>query len=266
MATPLPPALIVPTSAADHDTLLPPEDYDEPAESEWIPAAPYWNAAPTMPLPPPRHEYPVPIPAGIMLIPTDVLPPAWLDAVIPHAPSSIPPPPMLGSEMLAPARPPLRAAKDPSSIPPAPISQSVAPEPVASTAIDLLVKSTFEPISLEQCAAMEALLALHPQRSPDILAEHDIDAPTWKQHFTHWQEAIRARLNQDDASLLAKHDDAFVSALEMERGSAITADDHAAIVASARRGTRTETLRALQIPTTAMSLVERVFLRRAATG
>ena len=248
MHQPLPPALVVPTSAADRDTLLPPEDYDEPCESDWIPAAPYWNAAPTMPLPPPPREYPVPIPVGLQLIPTDVLPPALLDVVIPELPSSIPPPPLLGAPTLA-SPPPSEYPDEPASIAPEP----VAPPPTASA---------FEPISLEQCATIEALMALHPKRSVEILAEHNTDESSWTLHFTHWQHAIRTALHQDDASLLAQHDDAFIAALERNRGAVITAEDHAAIVASARRGTRAETLRALRIPTSAVARVERVMLRR----
>jgi hypothetical protein len=138
-------------------------------------------------------------------------------------------------------------------------------ESVAAPPIKVPAKSTFEPISIEQCAALEALLALHPQQSSTILDEHQLDAETWNLHLVHWQKTIRERLLQDDASLLAKHDHAFVEALEKNRGAAMTANDHASIVASARRGTRTDTLRALGIPASAVSLVERVFLRRSAT-
>ncbi len=254
MSTPLPPARVLPVSAADYDTLMPPANYDEDSlESNWIPAAPYWNAAPTMLLPPGAPDYPVPIPDGVLLIPTAVLPPAMLDVVISTLPSSIPPPPLLQPITLAPA-PPLDNAN----------TEEAAP--VAAPPITIPAKTTFEPISIQQCATLEALLALHPQQTRTILDEHDLDAATWKRHLAHWQNLIQARLNQDDASLLATHDDAFVAALEKNRGSILTRDDHAALVASARRGTRTETLRALGIPASAVSVVERVFLRRRATG
>ena len=77
------PAPLLPT-AADHPTLVPP-DPDEKAFS-WIPAPSYWNAAPTMLLPPAKPEPPVPIPEGVYLIPTDMLPPQMLE-LAPREPS-----------------------------------------------------------------------------------------------------------------------------------------------------------------------------------
>ncbi len=76
---------------------------------------------------------------------------------------------------------------------------------------------------------------------------------------------MRTALHHHDASMLTLHDDAFVAALEKNRGSLLTSQDHSAIVASARRGTRMETLSALGIPASGVSLVERMFLRRSAS-
>lgn len=240
------PDTLLPTTAADNPTLVPP-DPDE-AASSWLPAPFYWNAAPTMLLPPAKPAPPVPIPEGVFLIPTDMLPPPMLD-VAPREPSSIPPPAMVGPIDIA------RVSEAvPESEPP-----SVCPEPPASMASPAsLPLAEYPP---ERCASIAACVALRPTECSTILDKHQLDAATWNALERHWTTAIKTALNEGDATLLRAYDAAYVSSLEQRRGS-ITADEHARLVSAKRSGRSAGVLRALGLPPIAMLPIERVLLQR----
>ncbi|MRG98461.1 hypothetical protein [Polyangium spumosum] len=242
-----------PPNAADTPTLYPSEP--EPDASPWLtwaPAPDYWNTAPTMFLPPPKPAPPVPIPEGVFLIPTDLLPPPIMELAAPRAPSAIRPPPLLGVDDPPPSA---RAA----SVAPA---SAPAPKPAAAensaAARDPLPVDLFP---LDRCARLDAALALSPDAAP-VLDAHKLDPMTWVALREHWQAAVRASLRDGDPTLLRAYDAAYVVELERVRG-AITPEQHATLTRAAARGTRAEALAALGLPKAAVLHVERVMLCRA---
>lgn len=236
------PHTLIPTTAADRPTLVPP-DPDEKASS-WIPAPSYWNAAPTMLLPPAKPEPPVPIPEGVYLIPTDMLPPQMLE-LAPREPSSIPPPPMIGPIELAPV----------SEAAPAP--PSVSPQPPASVPSLPLAE-----YPLQRCAAIAACIAMRPTECAAILEREKLDATTWQALEVHGSTTVKSALRDGDPAPLRAYDAAYVSALERLRGP-ITQADGARIVAARGRGRNAEVLTALGIPQSAALHIQRVLLQRA---
>lgn len=244
------PATLVPMSA-DNSTIAPPDsdDRDSPWHS-WIPTPDVWNAAPTMLLPPAKPAPPVPIPDGVFLIPTDMLPPPMVNVTQPVAPS-IKPPPMIGPiqivDVIA-----TRPESDTAQILEAPPAPAPRAAPIAE-------------FPLERCAAIAAWLALRPADTRAILEVHQLDGPTWTTLERHWSTAIKAALGEGDATLLRAYDAAFVGSLEKLRGP-IAPDEHARIVAARGRGRSADIMNALGLPTIAMVPIERVFLQRRCSG
>jgi hypothetical protein len=225
-----------------------PDETDSPWYS-WIQMPDVWNAAPTMLLPPAKPVPPVPIPEGVYLIPTDMLPPPMLD-IAPRTPTSIRPPDMVGPIQI-------------SNVVEGPLKADVAPSPketpiLAETAVALPIAE----FPLERCAAIAASLSLRPADTMTILEMHGLNPPTWQALERRWSVAIKTALDEGDPTLLRAYDDAFVSSLENLRGP-ITADDHARIVAARGRGRSTDVFKALGLPTTAAVRIERVMLQRA---
>lgn len=237
-------------TAADNSTIAPPQsaELDSPWHS-WIPTPDVWNAAPTMLLPPAKPMPPVPIPDGVYLIPTDMLPPPVVNVAPPAAPT-IKPPPMVGPIQIVDviATPPESDTDDVSENAPAPSRATITP-PIAE-------------FPLEWCATIAALLLLRPADTTTILEAQKLDGPTWAALERHWSAAIKIALGDGDASLLRAYDAAFVSSLEQLRGP-ITADDHARIVAARGRGQCTDALKLLGLPVSAALPIERVMLQRA---
>ncbi len=240
------PDTFIPPTAADTPTLYPPEP--EPNHSPWltwIPAAEYWNAAPTMLLPPPRPTAPVPIPDGIFLIPTDMLPPPMMESASRESPT-ISPPALVG--LIAPARVSAAAAAPAPASAAAPVS---APAPLPLDAY-----------TLEQCARLDAALALRPSDAPTLLASHQLDAATWTALRAHWQSALRASLRDGDPAFLRAYDAAFVAELERMRGP-ITPEQHAKLVNAKASARQVATFASLGLPSVATLAIERVMLQRA---
>ncbi|WP_272425132.1 hypothetical protein [Polyangium jinanense] len=198
-------------------------------------------------LPPPKPAPPVPIPEGVILIPTELLPPPVLEHA-PRAPSAIPPPQLVSPVADVPASEPL-----PASIPgPAPaVSAAMVPTPLPLDAFPL-----------ERYARLDAALALDPAPEPSILEQHHLDPATWRALRQHWQGTLRAALRDGDPAPLRAYDNAFVEELERVRG-AITPEQYASLTRASERGARAEALAALGLPTAAVLPVERVMLRRA---
>lgn len=242
------PDTLIPTTAADTPTVYPsePEPDDASPWLTWIPAPDYWNASPTMFLPPPKPAPPVPIPEGVMLIPTELLPPPVLDHG-PRAPSAIPPPQLVGSVADVAPEPPV-------SVPaPAPaLAPAIVPTPLPLDAFPL-----------ERCARLDAALALDPAAEPNILEQHHLDLATWRALRQHWQGALRAAIRGGDLAPLRAYDDAFVGELERVRGT-VTPEQHASLTRANERGARVEGLAALGLPAAAILPLERVLLRRRA--
>ncbi|TKC98282.1 hypothetical protein [Polyangium fumosum] len=236
------PDTLSPTSAADTPTLYPASPW-----LTWVPAPDYWNVAPTMFLPPPKPAPPVPIPEGVILIPTDLLPPPVLEHA-PRAPAVIPPPQLLGPVA------DVAASEPPASVPaPAPaVAPAVVPTPLPLDAFPL-----------ERCARLDAALALDPAAGPSILEQHHLDHGTWRALRQHWQGALRAALRVGDPAPLRAYDDAYVGELERVRG-AITPEQHASLTRASERGARAEGLATLGLPVAAVLHMERVLLRRRA--
>ncbi len=245
----MPSTILLPTSA-DTPTVYPsdPDDAEPSPWLTWVPAPDYWNAAPTMFLPPPKPAPPVPIPEGVVLIPTELLPPPVLEHA-PRAPSAIPPPQLVG--LVA----DVAASEPPSASVPAPapaVASAVVPRPLPLDAFPL-----------ERCARLDAALALDPAAEPSVLEQHHLDPGTWRALRQHWQGALRAALRVGDPAPLRAYDDAYVGELERVRG-AITPEQHASLTRASERGARAEGLATLGLPVAAVLCVERVLLRRRA--
>jgi hypothetical protein len=241
------PATLAP-KAVNNSTIAPPDsdDLDSPWYS-WIPTPDVWNAAPTILLPPAKPAPPVPIPDGVYLIPTDMLPPPMVNVAQTTAPS-IKPPPMIG---------------------PIQVVDVVATMPESDTAPILETPPAPAPreppiaeFPLERCAAIAASLALRPADMTKTLEAQNLDSPTWIDLECFWSTAIKTALGEGDATLLRAYDAAFVASLEKLRGP-ITADDHARIVAARGRGRSVEALKTLGLPICADLPIERVMLQRA---
>jgi hypothetical protein len=251
------PHTLIPTSAADAPTLYPPEP--EPDASPWltwVPAPDYWNTAPTVFLPPPKPALPVPIPEGVCLIPTELLPPPMMEQAKPRAPSVIPPPPLVGAVDDPPASTPAATVAPASAL--APTSE---PATIAETSKPAPGPLPLDLFPLDRCARLDAALALAADTST-VLGTHELDPATWLALREHWQAAVRASLRDGDSTLLRAYDTAYVAELERVRG-AITPEQHAMLTRAVVRGTRAEALATLGVPKAAVLHVERVMLRRA---
>jgi hypothetical protein len=116
-------------------------------------------------------------------------------------------------------------------------------------------------ISVEQCAAIAASLALRPDHAATILKDHELAAEPWKAIEAYWAEQIRSETNLGRARLLRSYDRTYVERLEEERGP-IQVDEYARLVVAAERGHAESVLRELRLPAGATVRIERVFLRR----
>lgn len=215
----------------------------------WIPTPDVWNAAPTMLLPPAKFAPPVPIPEGVYLIPTDMLPPPMVNVALVAAPS-IKPPPMIG---------PIQIVEVVATSPESDASTATENTPAPGRAT---ITPSIADFPLERCASIAASLSLRPTDAPTILETQNLDGPTWAALECHWCGAIKTALGEGDATLLRAYDAAFVSSLEQLRGP-ITVDDHARIVAARGRGRSADALKVLGLPVSAALPIERVMLQRA---
>jgi hypothetical protein len=195
------------------------------------------------------------------------------------------PPPMIGPlstpEMLAaapepeptPAPPPEAEPKPaepkPDAEPPEPKPGAEPPEPKpgAEPAEPKPGAEPAEPpkeaerISVEQCAAIAASLALRPDDTAEILEDNDLEPEPWKAVETYWAEQIRKEAGLGRARLLRSYDRCYVERLEEERGP-IEVEEYARLVVAAERGNAESVLRELRLPQGATVRIERVFLRR----
>jgi hypothetical protein len=121
-----------------------------------------------------------------------------------------------------------------------------------------MTETTF---TLERVARIEASLELDPDQRADILAANELDEDGWERVEATQDAAIRAALDRDDPSLLARYDAAYVARIEDERGT-ITVEEYASILAASRRGRAPERLAELGIPEAAELRLMRVFEAR----
>ena len=94
-----------------------------------------------------------------------------------------------------------------------------------------------------------------------MLEQHQLSLAHFERIEAHWQQRIRSESRRGKATLLRRHDEAYVAQLERERGP-IEVAEYAALVVAAERGTAAELLEELSLPSTASLPIERVFLRR----
>lgn len=165
------------------------------------------------------------------------------------------PPPMLG---------PLAhtALAAPESAPPV-----AAPEPEPEPALAPPVEETppagppIKEFPLARTAAMAARIDRQPAKYSQIL-EHESLAPiAWEALEEHWRAAVDADMALGRRKTLAAYDEAYVGALEADRGP-ITAAEYARLLIASERGGADGVLEELGLPAQAMMRLRRVWLGR----
>jgi hypothetical protein len=116
-------------------------------------------------------------------------------------------------------------------------------------------------LTVEACAALAASLARRPDETARILVDGALSLPMWKANEAYWAQVLREEAAKGHTTLLHAYDTAFVTRLELERGT-ISVEEYTRLVVAAERGQATPALRALDLPPGSMARIERVFLRR----
>ena len=259
-ARPFPPALdatetMIPAFPARTQSLpfrssSPPLLDDEPNVSE--------EAEPTQ-----RHMVPPAAPpSSAPQTAADVAEPAWILSALPtkKAPAApLPewtprpdeaPPPLVGPlAHMALATP--EAAEPVAPPEPAPASEP-PPEPSGPP---------IEKDPLAEAAAIAARIDRRPESFAKILEDESLDLTTWEAIDAHWRGVVDADVARGRRKLLSANDEAYVGALEAERGP-ITAAEHARLLVASERGAEQPLLEELGLPSTAMMRIRRVWLGR----
>jgi hypothetical protein len=158
-----------------------------------------------------------------------------------------------------PLQPPRRA---PRPAPPTIAESSpAAPAEPAGATDHLWLEGTLKLLTVEACAALAASLARRPDETERILADGALSLPMWKANEAYWAQVLREEAAKGQTTLLHAYDTAFVTRLELERGT-ISVEEYTRLVVAAERGQATPALRALDLPPGSMARIERVFLRR----
>jgi hypothetical protein len=200
---------------------------------------------------------PAPMEAQRLSPPWRIEPPALLGPVapLPSPPIEPPaPPPLLGaiaslserpSEVGDKERSPAVKADRPDEVPPA--------DPEPEVAID-----AYPP---ERCGAIAARLACDEGSTSDILRAEDLDSARWKRVHEHWLDRIRDEAARSRRKLLFDYDDAYVNALEAQRGP-IALDDYARLAEAAERSAVAGALAEHGLPEGAWPHIHRVWIGR----
>ena len=134
---------------------------------------------------------------------------------------------------------------------PKPAAEAEATEPPAAA----------EQISVEQCGAIAASLAVRPNDSAATLEDNDLEVEPWEAVEAYWAKEIRKEAGLGKTRLLRSYDRSYVERLEEERGP-IEVEEYARLVVAAERGRAESVLRDLRLPPGSMVRIERVFLCR----
>jgi hypothetical protein len=210
-----------------------------------------------------RHQaVPVEQPPSSKETAKEIAAPAWILSALPAAaPAAAPlpewtprpdeePPPLIGP--LAHVALPVPEAAEPVA-PPEPAPEPEPPPEVAGPPI--------EKYSLERCAAIAARIDRRPEAYAKVLEHESLDLPTWEALDEHWRGVVDADVARGRRKVLAAYDEAYVGALEVERGP-ITAAEYARLIVASERGSAESVLGELGLPSTAMMRIRRVWLGR----
>ena len=131
---------------------------------------------------------------------------------------------------------------------------SEAPPPATELMIELF--------PIERWARIRASIDLSPGSEAAVLEASHLTSDEWESLDERWLAHQDEALARGDTSSLHTADDAYLARVEEERGT-VTADEYAALIAAAERGTAEQVLAELGIPSEAVVVVERVWCRRA---
>lgn len=120
-------------------------------------------------------------------------------------------------------------------------------------------KDWWEEYPLERCAAIAARMACHPRESRAILEREGLSVEKWHDMHEVWLEEIREESGHGEKKMLAMYDEAYVAALEAERG-VIGPKEYARMVLASERGKEAAVLREMRVPAEAMMRIRRVWL------
>ncbi len=118
-----------------------------------------------------------------------------------------------------------------------------------------------EKYPLEEAAAIAARIDRRPATYAKILEDESLDLPAWEAVDEHWRGVVDADVARGRRKLLSAYDEAYVGALEVERGP-ITAAEYARLLVASERGAEQPLLDELGLPPTAMMRIRRVWLGR----
>ncbi|WP_437539008.1 DUF2169 domain-containing protein [Sorangium sp. So ce726] len=182
-------------------------------------------------------------------------PPLFVPPSEPPRPSA--PPPLLGA-IAAFSAGPSDAPAPVTERPPATEADATdAPAPVVESAPEV----AFESYPPERCGAIAARLACDTGSAGDVLRAEELDEARWQRVHAHWLDLIRGDAARSRKTLLSIYDNAYVSALEAERGP-IAPDDYARLAEAAERSEIAGALAERGLPADAWPHIHRVWIQR----
>jgi hypothetical protein len=119
----------------------------------------------------------------------------------------------------------------------------------------------FDAYPPERCGAIAARIARDEGATGEILRAEELDAARWKRIHEHWLERIREEAARSRTKLMSDYDDAYVSALEVKRGT-ITLEEYARLAEAAERGVVAGALEEHGLPKGAWPHIHRLWIRR----
>ncbi|WP_437901082.1 DUF2169 domain-containing protein [Sorangium sp. So ce124] len=205
-------------------------------------------------------------------------PPRASTSGLPFVPASEPPRPSAPPPLFVPASEPPRPSAPPPlpgaiaalsagpSEAPAPVTErppavetdaTDAPAPIVEPALEV----AFESYPPERCGAIAARLACDTGSTGDVLHAEELDEARWQRVHAHWLDRIRGEAARSRKALLSIYDNAYVSALEAERGP-IAPDDYARLAEAAERSEIAGALAERGLPAEAWPHIHRVWIQR----
>jgi hypothetical protein len=117
--------------------------------------------------------------------------------------------------------------------------------------------------SIEQCAEIQAELDKQLPRK-DVLERRVLAERGWLAVERHWKAALEREASEGGFALRAKHDDAYVRALERLRERPISATEYARVLSAMERRQVAGALREMEMPATAQLPIVRLWTAKLA--
>ncbi|WP_437594322.1 DUF2169 domain-containing protein [Sorangium sp. So ce1000] len=195
-------------------------------------------------------------------VPRSDAPPRASTSGLPFVPPSEPPrpsapPPLLGAIAAFSARP----AEAPAPVTERPPAVEADATDAPGLAAEPASEVAFESYPPERCGAIAARLACDAGSTGDVLRAEELDEARWQRVHAHWLDRIRDEAARSRKALLSIYDNAYVSALEAERGP-IAPDDYARLAEAAERSEIEGALAARGLPADAWPHIHRVWIQR----